>query len=195
MEEHYKLYHATERENVLKIVEEQKFIVIEDINNERFLGTGAYFYLNKIDAVDWNGRAVTKNNNSNLFPTFIELRNKYGIICATCDVEKKNVLDLDTREAIIAYKKIVGKIKKFVKPVVDYKDRNELATMINYLNKQGLLDGIYIILKTFSYPVKKDLGLNIQKKMACVKNVDILKDYKEIEMTKDEYKEFKLMYE
>ena len=43
--EHYELYHGTKRENVLKIIDSQKFIVNEDEENKLFLGKGAYFYL------------------------------------------------------------------------------------------------------------------------------------------------------
>ena len=39
--EHYELYHGTKRENVLKIIDSQKFIVNEDEENKLFLGKGA----------------------------------------------------------------------------------------------------------------------------------------------------------
>ena len=60
--EHYELYHGTKRENVLKIIDSQKFIVNEDEENKLFLGKGAYFYLDKMNAVDWNCRDVANKN-------------------------------------------------------------------------------------------------------------------------------------
>ena len=168
--EHYELYHGTKRENVLKIIDSQKFIVNEDEENKLFLGKGAYFYLDKMNAVDWNCRDVA-NKNKIIFPDFIEVNNMYSIVYAECDVDVNNILDLDTREAIIKYKKIV-----------------------NLLSKKGLLDGIYVVVRTFPYPVDKKLGITIPKKVVCVKNTEILKNYKKIEMTKEEYNKMKLMY-
>ena len=68
--EHYELYHGTKRENVLKIIDSQKFIVNEDEENKLFLGKGAYFYLDKMNAVDWNCRDVA-NKNKIIFPNIL----------------------------------------------------------------------------------------------------------------------------
>lgn len=56
----FDLYHATERSKALKIIEKQNFIVKDDVDNNLYLGTGAYFYFNKMEAVDWNSRNVKK---------------------------------------------------------------------------------------------------------------------------------------
>ena len=66
--------------------------------------------------------------------------------------------------------------------------------ILNLLSKKGLLDGIYLVVRTFPYPVDKKLGITIPKKVVCVKNTEILKNYKKIEMTKEEYNKMKLMY-
>ena len=191
--EHYELYHGTKRENVLKIIDSQKFIVNEDEENKLFLGKGAYFYLDKMNAVDWNCRDVA-NKNKIIFPDFIEVNNMYSIVYAECDVDVNNILDLDTREAIIKYKRIVNKIRKYLESIENYRDKNETATILNLLSKKGLLDGIYVVVRTFPYPVDKKLGITIPKNVVCVKNTEILKNYKKIEMTKEEYNKMKLMY-
>lgn len=118
----------------------------------------------------------------------------YSIVYAECDVDVNNILDLDTREAIIKYKRIVNKIRKYLESIENYRDKNETATILNLLSKKGLLDGIYVVVRTFTYPVDKKLGITIPKKVVCVKNTEILKNYKKIEMTKEEYNKMKLMY-
>ena len=152
------------------------------------MGKGAYFYLDKMNAVDWNCRDVA-NKNKIIFPDFIEVNNMYSIVYAECDVDVNNILDLDTREAIIKYKKIVNKIRKYLESIENYRDKNETATILNLLSKKGLLDGIYVVVRTFPYPVDKKLGITIPKKVVCVKNTEILKNYKKIEINTIEISE------
>ena len=195
MENQFDLYHATERKKVLEIIQKQNFIVKEDVENKLFLGTGAYFYFNKMDAVDWNSRSIKKKNEkSKLFPSLIELTNQYSIVCATCKVEDDHILDLDTRSAMIKYKAIVTKIQKFIEPYTPYKDKNEMSTIINYLYKNHLLENVYLIIKTFNYSINKNFGMTLPKRIICVKKVDILSNYRETKMTRDEYKELKLLF-
>ena len=192
----FDLYHATERSKALKIIEKQNFIVKDDVDNNLYLGTGAYFYFNKMKAVDWNSRNVKKNNGkSKLFPSYIELMNRYTIISTTCNVEEGHILDLDTRDALIKYKLMVNKLKNFVEPYILYKDKHELATILNFLYKYHLLDNIFLVIRTFSYPIDKKLGMSLPKRIVCVKKIDILSNYREIKMTKDEYKDLKLLFE
>ena len=54
MEEYLELYYGTLRENAVQIIKKQYFLVKEDFNNELFLGTGAYFYFDKINAIERN---------------------------------------------------------------------------------------------------------------------------------------------
>lgn len=112
MEKNLVLYHGTLRANALQIIKEQNFIIKDDIENKLFLGTGAYFYLNKEDALEWNNRTIIKQGKRKIFPSFIELKNKYSIVCAICNVNEENLLDLDNRNDVLKYKLILEKIKK-----------------------------------------------------------------------------------
>lgn len=193
MEEYLELYHGTLRENAVQIIKKQYFLVKEDFNNELFLGTGAYFYFDKINAIEWNSRNISKHNKTKLLPSFIELKNKYSIIKAICNVKAENILDLDNRDDILKYKLIVNKIKKYIN--IDLNCKNQLSIIINYLYKENLLNSIYIILKTFLFPINRRYGITLNKRMACVKNIDIIKKYEETEITLDEYNKLKILFE
>lgn len=194
MEKNLVLYHGTLRANALQIIKEQNFIIKDDIENKLFLGTGAYFYLNKEDALEWNNRTIIKQGKRKTFPSFIELKNKYSIVCAICNVNEENLLDLDNRNDVLKYKLILEKIKKVVDPYIDLNCKNQLSIIINYLYKQGLISDVFVILKTFLYPINKIYGISIPKKIVCVKNTKVLKNYTEVFITKNEYENIKLLY-
>lgn len=194
MEKNLVLYHGTLRANALQIIKEQNFIIKDDIENKLFLGTGAYFYLNKEDALEWNNRTIIKQSKRKIFPSFIELKNKYSIVCAICNVNEENLLDLDNRNDVLKYKLILEKIKKVVGQYIDLNCKNQLSIIINYLYKQGLIRDVFIILKTFLYPINKIYGISIPKKIVCVKNTKVLKNYTEVVITKNEYENIKLLY-
>ena len=71
---------------------------------------------------------------------------------------------------------------KQVFSIENYRDKNETATILNLLSKKGLLDGIYMVVRTFPYPVDKKLGITIPKKVVCVKNTEILKNYNKFQV-------------
>lgn len=194
MEKNLVLYHGTLRANALQIIKEQNFIIKDDIENKLFLGTGSYFYLNKEDALEWNNRTIIKQGKRKIFPSFIELKNKYSIVCAICNVNEENLLDLDNRNDVLKYKLILEKIKKVVDPYIDLNCKNQLSIIINYLYKQGLISDVFVILKTFLYPINKIYGISIPKKIVCVKNTKVLKNYTEVFITKNEYENIKLLY-
>lgn len=194
MEKNLVLYHGTLRANALQIIKEQNFIIKDDIENKLFLGTGAYFYLNKEDALEWNNRTIIKQSKRKIFPSFIELKNKYSIVCAICNVNEENLLDLDNRNDVLKYKLILEKIKKVVGQYIDLNCKNQLSIIINYLYKQGLIRDVFVILKTFLYPINKIYGISIPKKIVCVKNTKVLKNYTEVFITKNEYENIKLLY-
>lgn len=194
MEKNLVLYHGTLRANALQIIKEQNFIIKDDIENKLFLGTGAYFYLNKEDALEWNNRTIIKQGKRKIFPSFIELKNKYSIVCAICNVNEENLLDLDNRNDVLKYKLILEKIKKVVGPYIDLNCKNQLSIIINYLYKQGLISDVFVILKTFLYPINKIYGISIPKKIVCIKNTKVLKNYTEVFITKNEYENIKLLY-
>lgn len=196
MEEENKTgYHGTKIENALNIVKSQIFEFNPDDNNELLLGAGVYFYYNRLDAIEWNIKNYRDKNNYN-FPTYKDLLDCYAIVETNLEINESNILNLDDREGLIKYKEIVRNIKDFIEPIEDYKDRNELATIINYLYKLGLMDDIYAIKKTFSFPIPNNYGARgIQKLMICIKKIDILSNFilsKKIDM--EEYKKLKILY-
>lgn len=196
MEEENKIgYHGTKIENALNIVKSQIFEFNPDDNNKLLLGAGVYFYYNRLDAIEWNIKDYRDKNNYN-FPTYKDLLDCYAIVETNLAINESNILNLDDREGLIKYKEIVRNIKDFIEPIEDYKDRNELATIINYLYKLGLMDNIYAIKKTFSFPIPNNYGARgIQKLMICIKEIDILSNFilsKKIDM--EEYKKLKILY-
>lgn len=194
-EENKKGYHGTKLENALNIVKNQTFIFNPDDNNELFLGAGVYFYYDRLDAIEWNIKDYRDKNNYN-FPEYKDLLDCYSIVETDLAINKGNILDLDDREGFIKYKEIVKNIKDFLKTIEDYKDKNELATIINYLYKLGVMDNIYAIKKTFPFSIHNNYGARgIQKLMICIKKIDILSNFILSEKIKmDEYKMLKVLY-
>lgn len=192
MEEH--LYHGTSMENALNIVKTQYFEITSDNENKKYLGTGAYFYFNFLDAIEWNNKVYWDNYHA--FPSYNKLVNDFAIIETKLDLEKINVLNLDNREDIIKYKIIVKNIKEELRTIEDYNDSHELATIINYLYKKNLIDDIDAIQKTFPFPIPKSFGArNIQKTMICIKKIEILsKFYLSTKINIETYNKIKILF-
>lgn len=188
-------YHGTSASSAQNIIKTQIFEYNPDDNNKLFLGAGVYFYYDRLDAIEWNIKDYRDNNNYN-FPTYKDLLDCYAVIEANLSIEECNILNLDDREGLMKYKEIVRSIKDFLKPIEDYKDKNELATIINYLYKLKIVDDIYAIKKTFPFPIPNSYGARgIQKLMICIKKLDVLNNFILSEKIKlNEYKKLKILY-
>ena len=189
------LYHGTERKKALNIIKTQTFQVIEDADNQRLLGTGAYFYFEKLDAYEWNVKEYRENNNKR-FPEYKDMNDMYAIIETSILINNRNILDLDERNGIIKYKVIVKNIKQFLLGKEDYRDKNELSTIINLLYEKKMMNDTYAIEKTFPFPIPKSFGAkNIMKRMICIKKVDILKEFRMSQnINIEEYEKVKILY-
>lgn len=64
-------YHATTKKYAIEISETQKFKIDNEKANQKFLGRGIYFYLDRANAVDWTIKMYKdkKTNNYQITPT------------------------------------------------------------------------------------------------------------------------------
>lgn len=187
------LYHATDMESGNDIVKKQCFDIKEDKYNEELLGEGAYYYNNRQDALEWNSRTIHRKN-KNLFPEFKEIKDKYCVIESKINIEKEDILDLDNRDNIIKFKIAVKTIKKALRDIENYNDKNQLGTIINFLYFKGKVTKKMVI-KTITYPIPEGYGIKIMKKVYCIKDKEVILDYKiSSPINTSEYKRIKELY-
>lgn len=175
------LYHATEKDNISKIVKASDFIASS--SDHEWLANGVYFWDNIINAEWWSETKGFKDN-----------RAFYKCI-VKCEGSK--YLDLDVLENTVAYNDFV---KNFYLNYSKNKEENDKKTkgvnlknkikarkfFINLLCKQN---NIYLVKRTFYYNNKEHKGLlETPRTQYCVidgyqgkliKEMEVL-DYEEI---------------
>ena len=193
----YKLFHGTTKESAIKILEDNKFIPGEDLDNEDFLGKGVYFFKEKEHAVLWNLKRAKDKGKRNLdYDGYVF---EYVVLKADLNIMKKNLLDLNCPKDIIKYDKIV---KRFQKEFIDDDEyinaKHKERAIINYLYKHHYMDGIYVIRK-FEGQKTKTTNLNvgdyIQRDVLCIKKEELVKNIEmEPNINKQEYYDIKNIY-
>lgn len=174
------VYHGTTKENAKNIKQMNRFVIKEDINNKAYLGTGIYFFEDYKHAIFWNMRNYKRVNylrKNNI--TYLEYINNYDIVDAIINVEERNYLDLDDVNNIWKFDRLVRSIDSKLASLPEYQNAtNKNAAIINYLQKNGFLEGILVISKFF----KQDIHVSklhsikeIERKVICVKDDRIIK--------------------
>lgn len=171
------LFHATDNKSARIILKEQKFIPGEDLDNEDFLGKGIYFFKEKEHAVMWNIKKA-KEDKINYF-NYKEYIINYAILKTNLLFKKNNFLDLDLPSKTADYNKLCRKFENIFGEDEEYKyAQHKDRAMINYLYKNNLMDGIYIIKKIFSNRVKTsefNITKSIEREVYCVKDDRIIR--------------------
>lgn len=170
------VYHGTTKSCASSILSMDKFIPGKD-NNEDFLGEGIYFFGDYKHALLWNIRSYNKNYTKKI--DYDQYVNKYDILDVIIQVKKENILDLDDSNDIAKFDKIVGKLARVFEALPEYKDaKNKNSAILNYLQKNGYIDGIYIV----KQGIKQKLNVNskhsinyVFREVICVKNDKVIK--------------------
>lgn len=170
------VYHGTTNKCALSILKMNKFIPGKD-NNEDFLGEGIYFFDDYTHAIFWNIRDCKKCTGGILkYEEFIEL---YDILDVIIQVKRENVLDLDDSNDIVKFDKVVKKIGKILDSLPEYINaKNKNSAILNYLQKNGYLDDIYVVKQKIKQKLNVDGRHSINyvfRQVICVKNDKVIK--------------------
>lgn len=192
-------YHATTKKYAIEISETQKFKIDNEKANQKFLGRGIYFYLDRANAVDWTIKMYKDKKNKQLPNNPNEIIDNYRIITADIINNENRILNLDTRENINKLNVMADLIKQKLEKYSMQSNDKILGVILNYLEKNNFLEDIDAVKRTFPYPIestKKIKGINcINKTMICVKNnciIDNIKISKKI--TQKEYNYSMIIY-
>ena len=170
------VYHGTTNECALSILNMNKFIQGKD-NNEDFLGEGIYFFDNYKHALLWNIKDYNKRCNSKF--EFDEFSKLYDILDVIIQVKRENILDLDDNSDIVKFDKIVKKIAGILDILPEYIDaENKNSAILNFLQKKGYIDDIYIVKQSIKQKLNVDKRHSINyifREVICVKNDKVIK--------------------
>lgn len=171
-------YHGTSRDNAKSIIDMNKIIPGEDLDNADFLGKGIYFFDDYKNAIFWNVRDFKYKENK--IPTYNDYIKKYSIIEAKIDCSNKNILNLNETSDLVKFDKIVNRISEILEKSEDYRmAKNKNAAIFNFLYNKNMMDGIFIIEKMFKQSINTSryhsLG-EIQRNVICVKDDAVIKN-------------------
>lgn len=192
-EEVIELYHATLKKSAIAMTESQKFICNEENANNEFLGKGAYFYETRQEAVEWTLK-MYKDKNGHYPTNCNEIIENYRIVIAKVKFLKKEVLNLDKREKIKQLNEIAKQVSSKLNLDLLQEKYKPLAVLLNYLEKEGWIEGVSIVERTFPFPIKMDNVIKkiseINKKVICVKDTNIINKMRiDKKITKKEYED------
>lgn len=175
-------YHATTKKYAIEINKTQIFKVDNEKANQKFLGRGIYFYLDRANAVDWTIKMYKNENNKQLPENANDIIENYRVLTADIIVDESKILDLDERQNIEKLNIMINLVKQHLKKYSAQNNNKFLAVVLNYLEKNNYLEGIDVVQRTFSYPVastQEVKGINyINKTMICVKNNCVISNIK-----------------
>ena len=166
------VYHGTTKENAESIMNMKKFIPGNDNDNRDLLGKGIYFFTDYNHAILWNIILYNKHNRNAL--DYDMYNNKYQILDAIISVRRENMIDLNNLNDITKFDKIVLKINNILEKLPEYiESKNKNSAIINYLQKNGYIDDVYVVKQSIKQKLKvssKHSVNYVYREVICVKD-------------------------
>lgn len=188
------VYHATKSDNISSILRNGFKPSVSTPYRTHWLGAGIYFYEDLYYAVEWNYISIEEFARS-----YEIIRNECGVIVAKIDIEKFQLLDLNSGIGYDTYRKIIATIEKSCdsREKEDLQKEEDIKTIriiekvenklgIKLFSSFDVISAIYPK-KIFKKEIKHkgDFFVGLQKQI-CVKNENAIIEKKEYEFDESE---------
>jgi hypothetical protein len=171
-------YHATQKENQSKILNNGFEISVSSNKNIQWLGNGVYFWLDDYYAVEWN--IINAKSDKKEY-----VLNNYAILESILICDRNKIFDVSSPEGSYLIKQLRNGLKKILindnkKEMVKQLDNASDKYFIKFLEDYKLLEDFDMILATYR---KKNIDkakyldnfIEWEQRQICVKKLSVIK--------------------
>ncbi len=195
-------YHGTTKDNADIIVQTQ--LMKPSIGDEQWLGDGCYFYVDAEYAFRWILIKYTNNFRNEFSADYSNIFENYSIISAEININPERIFSMENIKDRLLFINVKTEMSKKTEQSEKYRDRIKNNSIVdgvvfNYLFKYmgyGEKYDAVIAIFPISYILDDSRMDYLPEPQICVKNVDVLSDYRKFSDVKvpKEYEEFIVNY-
>lgn len=196
-------YHGTTKDNADVIVKDQ--FMLPSVGDDQWLGEGFYFYFDVEYAFRWILIKYTNNFTNKYTNNYDNIYEEYSIVSAEIHINSERLFDLDNINHRLLFISVKTEISKKIEQSVKYRDKVKNnrtvvdGVVFNYLFKYMKYGEKYDAVKAvfpISYIFDDSRMDYLPEPQLCVKNIDIISDYKRCSTDKvpEQHKKFIVNY-